>query len=236
MALGADGIELDVRLSRDEVVVVHHDETLDRTTNGRGAVAGHTSGELARLDAGFHFSGNGAFPFRSQGIGVPRLEQVLERYPGVPLIIELKTPDRVLAHKTIDALRVAGAVSRTALGSYYYRVLRAARHYEPSICTGAAQEETRWALYRSWIRWPLGRPPYGEFQVPERAGSTTVVTRRFVAHAHQARLPVKVWTVDDRSDIDRLLDWGVDAIISDRPDVAVDVVRSRFPGSKAKSL
>jgi glycerophosphoryl diester phosphodiesterase len=233
LALGADGIELDVRLSRDEVVVVHHDETLDRTTNGRGALANHTAAELARLDAGFHFTdGNGAFPFRNQGIGIPQLSQVLERYPGVPLIIELKTPEPALACKTIDALRRADAVSRTALGSFSYRVLRAARRYERSIRTGAAQEETRWALYRSWVRWPLGHTAYHEFQVPERAGNTTVVTRRFVAHAHDAGLPVKVWTVDDRDAIERLVDWGVDAIISDRPDIAADVVGSRFPSPK----
>jgi glycerophosphoryl diester phosphodiesterase len=160
---------------------------------------------------------------------------VLERYPGVPLIIELKVPDPTLAYKTIDALRAAGATSRAALGSFYYGVLRAARQYEPSIRTGAAQEETRWAIYRCRVRWSLGRTAYHEFQVPECAGRTRVVTPRFVAHAHGARLPVKVWTVNDRADIDRLLDWGVDAIISDRPDVAVDAVRRRYTESSTRS-
>jgi glycerophosphoryl diester phosphodiesterase len=115
-------------------------------------------------------------------------------------------------------------VERTALGSFYGGVLRAARAYEPSIRTGAAQEETRWALYRSWVRWRLTGPKYREFQVPERSGATTIVSPAFVAHAHRANLPVKVWTVDDPSDMGRLLGWGVDALISDRPDVAVEVV------------
>ncbi|MGH9307969.1 MAG: glycerophosphodiester phosphodiesterase [Vicinamibacterales bacterium] len=229
LALGADGLEFDVRLSRDGVVVVHHDETVDRTTNGRGAVASHTAAELAALDAGYRFGdADGRFPFRNREIGIPQLDQVLERYPSVPLIIEMKGPDPALARQTIDVLRGAGAISRASLGSYYYRVLRAARLYEPAIRTGAAQEETRWALYRSWVRWPLGKTSYQEFQVPERSGNTTVVTPRFVAHAHGARLPVKVWTVDDGADIDRLLGWGVDAIISDRPDVAVDVLQRRL--------
>jgi glycerophosphoryl diester phosphodiesterase len=150
----------------------------------------------------------------------------------VPLIIELKVPDPALARKTIDALRAADDVTHTALGSFYYGVLRAARQYEPAIRTGAAMEETRWALYRSRVRWPLGRTAYREFQVPERAGSTIVVSPAFIAHAHRAGLPVKVWTVDERADIERLLDWGVDAIISDRPDIAVQVVRERYPTAR----
>ena len=135
------------------------------------------------------------FPFRGQGIGVPTLREVLARYP-VPLIIELKTPEAALARATVDELRAADAVGRVALGSFYGRGLHAARAYEPRIATGAAREETRWALYKSWVHWPLRRPAFREFQVPERSGRTTIVTPRFVRHAHRAGLPVKVWTVD----------------------------------------
>ena len=225
LSLGADGLELDVHLSRDGVVVVHHDDTLERTTNGRGAVAARSARELAAVDAGWHFASDDqrTFPFRGQGIGIPTLRQVLERYP-VPLIIELKTPDPTLARKTIDEIRAADALDRVAFGSFYYRALRAARAYEPRIRTGAAREETRWALYRSWVHVPLRTTKYKEFQVPESSGRTTIVTPRFIAYAHQARLPVKVWTVNDRVDMDRLLRWGVDALISDRPDLAVAAV------------
>ena len=235
LACGADGLELDVHLSRDGVVVVHHDPTLERTTNGTGPVAARTAAELAAVDAGYRFvvgsgpgdrdSGLGGTPYRGLGFSVPTLREVLQRFP-VPMIIELKSAAPELAHRTIDEVRAAGATGRVALGSFYSRVLRAARAYEPSIPTGAAREETRWALYRSWLHWPLGQTAYREFQVPESSGRTTIVTPRFLAHAHAARLPVKVWTVDARADIERLLSWGVDAIISDRPDVAVACLRS----------
>ena len=125
------------------------------------------------------------FPYRGQGIGVPTLREVLARYP-VPLIIELKTPEAALARATVDELRAADAVGRVALGSFYGQGLHAARAYEPRIATGAAREETRWALYKSWVHWPLGRPAFREFQVPERSGRTTIVTPRFVRHAHRA--------------------------------------------------
>ena len=171
------------------------------------------------------------FPFRGQGLGIPTLREVLTRYP-VPLIIELKTPEPALARATIDELRAAGAVDRSALGSFYSRAVKAARQYEPRIATGAAREETRWALYKSWVHWPLGRTAFREFQVPERSGRTTIVTPRFVSHAHRAGVPVKVWTVNRRGDVERLLAWGVDAIISDRPDVAVAALRAFAPNSQ----
>jgi glycerophosphoryl diester phosphodiesterase len=221
LSLGADGLEFDVHLSRDGVVVVHHDTTLDRTTSGRGPLAALTADELARLDAGCHSA-----EFGGRAGGVPRLADVLARYPGIPLIIELKVNEAELAHRTIDAIRAAGAVDRVALGSFGTRVLRAARAYEPRIRTGSSREETRLALYRSWVRWPVRRPRFQEYQVPELAGTTRVVSRRFVRYAHEAGLLVKVWTVDEEADIRRLIDWGVDAIISDRPDVAVAVTRA----------
>jgi glycerophosphoryl diester phosphodiesterase len=220
LSLGADGLEFDVHLSRDGVVVVHHDATLDRTTNGTGLLSAKTAAELAVLDAGYHFEG-----YRGQAGGIPRLDEVLRRYP-VPTIIELKVNEPELAHRTIDAVRAAHAVDRVALGSFGTRVLRAARLYEPRIRTGSSREETRLALYRSWVRWPVRRPAWQEYQVPETSGSTRVVSERFVRDAHAAGLAVKVWTVDDANDMRRLLGWGVDAIISDRPDVAVAVTRA----------
>ena len=221
LTLGADGLELDVQLSRDGVVVVHHDDTLDRTTDATGPIHALTAAELARVDAGYRFSlAEGVFPHRAEGWGVPTLRQVLARYP-VPLIVELKTAEPELARATVDEIRAARALERVAIGSFSGRALRTVRAREPQVATGAGTEETRWALYRSWVRWPLGRTVYREFQVPERSGRTTIVTPAFIEYAHAAGLPVKVWTVNQRADIDRLLGWGVDAIISDRPDIAV---------------
>jgi len=238
LSLGADGLEFDVRLSRDGIVVVHHDATLERTTNGTGPVSALTADELAHVDAAHWFTPADArskrdvvprsFPYRGQGHGVPRLRQVLARYPGVPLIIELKTNDPELARLAIEDVRAEKATERVAFGSFGWRVLRAARRLEPAVPTGASREEVRLALYRSWVRWPLGKEAYREFQVPERSGPTRIVSRHFIAHAHRAGLVVKVWTVNEPADMRRLLEWGVDGLISDRPDLAVAEVRA-FP-------
>jgi glycerophosphoryl diester phosphodiesterase len=227
LQLGADGLELDVRLSRDGVVVVHHDRTLERTTNLEGPLAGFAADDLARADAGYRFEHQGAWPFRGLGIGIPRLDSVLGRYPETRMIIEMKQDDVALARATLDVLRNADALGRVCLGSFGLRAVRAARAMEPAVATSAAREEVRWALYRSWVRWPVARAAYGGFQVPEIAGATRVVSPRFLAAAHRAGLAVMVWTVNAEDDAQRLLSWGVDALITDRPDIMVPLCASR---------
>ena len=225
LRLGADGLELDVRLSRDGVVVVHHDRTLDRTTNLRGQVSDFTADELARADATYSFSRDGGWPFRGQGVGVPTLTSVLARFRDTRLIVEMKSNCEELARATVGAVRAADAVDRVCLGSFGWRVLREVRSMDPAIATSAAREEVRWALYRSWCRWPIRRARYDAYQVPEISRRTRVVSPRFVECAHRGGLPVHVWTVDAEEDAARLLRWGVDALITDRPDVIVPLVR-----------
>jgi glycerophosphoryl diester phosphodiesterase len=233
LALGADGLELDVHLSRDGVVVVHHDRTLERTTNLHGPVAEWPAADLVSADAGHFYRRGDSYPFRGTGFGVPTLAQVLARYPHVPIIVELKVNSLELARATVETLRAANAVDRVCLGSFGLRVLRAARTLEPAVATSAAREEVRWALYRSWFRWPVSRVPYGGYQVPEWFGRTRVVSPRFVAAAHASRLAVQVWGVETERDACRLLDWDVDALITDRPDLIVPLVASR--GARAPS-
>lgn len=206
LAAGADGLELDVHLSRDGIVVVHHDATLDRTTRANGPLAQRTAAELAAFD-------------------VPTLSDVLARYRDTGLIIELKQSGAALAHAVVDEVRRAGAADRVCLGSYSMTALRAARRAAPGIATSGARFEVRLALYRSWLGLSPGRVAYQAFQVPETSGHTRVISPRFVRLAHKAGLVVHAWTVDEPRDMRRLLDWGVDGIISDRPDVAANVVR-----------
>jgi glycerophosphoryl diester phosphodiesterase len=207
LALGADGLELDVHLSRDGTVVVHHDRTLDRTTALRGPIADRTADELRRA-------------------AVPALADVLARHREPRLIIELKVNSEALAGAAVGVVRRASAVDRVCFGSFGWRVLRAVRALEPAVATSASREEVRLALYRSWCRWPVARVGYRGYQVPERSGRTRVVSPRFVKDAHAAGLAVQVWTVDTEETARRLLDCGADALITDRPDIIVPLVRA----------
>lgn len=222
MALGSDGFECDVHLAWDGIPVVIHDKTLERTTNATGAVSTLTSRELARVDAGYHFAGDSGFPFRGQGIGIPRLEDVLRRFPDARVIIEMKQGVPTLARAVIDVLRRTNAIDRVCVGSFQRRGLEIVRTEEPAIATSGSEDEARWTLYRSWCHWPISRRrPYSAFQVPEQAGRLRVITPAFLRQAHRDRARVDVWVVDRPEDIMRLFDWGVDGVISDRPDVAV---------------
>ena len=231
VALGVDGLELDVRLSRDGEVVVHHDRTLRRTAGRPDAVARLTAGELATVDVGRHFPGVSSGP---PATGVPRLRDVLARYPSLLLIVELKVNDARLARAVVEDVAAADAVDRVCVGGFQGGVLRAVRATDPRVATSAGREEVRWLLYRSWIGWTPRRAAYCALQVPEMAGRTRVVSPRFLALAHRAGLTVHVWTVDRPDDVTRLAAMGVDGIITDRPDVALSVLgRSRVPGEGA---
>ncbi len=225
LALGSDGLELDVHLSRDGRVVVHHDVSLERTTNGEGPVSRCTLEELARLDAGYTFCLDGDFPFRGRGFCVPALADVLVRYPQARIIIELKNGSEALALATLQDVRQAKALDRVCFASEHADGLAVVRREEPTAATSASRREIQQALWRVWLPFGSARRPYVAYQVPEVAGPIRVVSRRFVRAAHRLGLAVQVWTVDRPEEMERLLQWDVDGIITDRPDIAVRTVR-----------
>jgi glycerophosphoryl diester phosphodiesterase len=228
IAAGADGLEFDVHLSADGIPVICHDRTLDRTTGSSGPLAALSADELARVDAGHWFTPNGGeFPFRNRGIGIPTLREVLRRYPDVPIIVEMKINHREMGLRVADDIRAAGAAERTCAAGYGALSIGAVRESLPEMATSACHPEVRLALYRSWLRCPARRARYGGYQVPEVSGFLRVVSPRFIRHAHENGRKVEVWTVDERPDMERLLRWSVDGLISNRPDLAVQV-RNEF--------
>lgn len=221
---GADGLELDVHLSADGIVVVCHDDTLDRTTGSNGAVAAQTAAALARVDAGHRFTDTkGGFPFRGLGIGVPTLRDVLDRYRDLQIIIEMKENTAAIGNAVAATVRAAGAVERVCAAGYGQQALDAARAALPEMATSASHPEARLAVYRSLIGWPVRRAAYDAFQVPETAGVIRIISPRFIRQVHDAGRRIQAWTIDEEPDMTRLLQWGIDGLISNRPDLAVRV-------------
>jgi len=199
--IGVDAIELDVHLSRDGHAVVIHDPTLQRTTEGSGAVADFTADELARFN-------------------VPTLTSVLERHREMPFMIELKLESAEMVRAVGKAVDETHAGERVSFGSFSHTALTLMRA-TGWVLTSASVHEVTSALIRSkCFMQPSRDRAYELFQVPEvtKAG-TRVVSPRFVKLARAAGLPVHVWVVDAVEDIRRLLGWGVTGFISDRPDV-----------------
>lgn len=260
-ALGVDGFELDVRLSRDGEVMVIHDADVDRTTNGSGKVSAMTSAELRALDAGYRFTDACDRPAADSASGdaargdtrIPFLRDVLARFPEEMLIIELKGANPALPPRAFEIVRDAGALHRVCFGGFQRHMLigvrRCGRRHaagasdtsdtsdrssEVSVCSSASREETRWSLYRSWVGMPWPWRPYDAFQVPEISKKTRVVSPEFVRAAHARGLLVQVWTVNEAPQMQRLLSWGVDGLISDRPDRALRVRDAWAPLAAAR--
>ena len=222
LALGAEALEFDVRASADGEAVVHHDPTLDRTTDRSGPVAALTCAELARADAGFRFSEDGGrtTPFRGTGIGVPALRDVLAAFPTTPLLIEIKEPGVQLA--VARALREAGAAGRAVLAGSDWRALTAFR--EPPFLLGASQRD----IARLYFGLGAPDPACRLYAVPDAYHGLPVPTRRFVRRAHQRNATVHVWTVDDARSAIGLWRTGVNGIVTNRPDV-IRAARDAFP-------
>jgi len=227
--LGADAIEFDLRVSRDGEIVIIHDPTVDRTTDGSGAVHSLTLAELKRLDAGARFSPDGGktFPFRDTGLKIPTLDEMLARYTSLPLLIEVKIPEAArLAPAVLDR---HDANRRVVLDSTDADALKPFRRLP--LITGASLRDIVSILPQAIIGLPLGQVPYRAFCLPLRYNGVPVPVRHLARSGHRAGFPTHVWTVNDPQVAERLWRDGINGIISDDPATMLEL-RQRVPGGK----
>jgi glycerophosphoryl diester phosphodiesterase len=237
VALGFRYVETDVHATADGVPVVFHDAVLDRLTGTAGRIADLRWADLATLRVG----GAGA---------VPRLDDVLAAWPEVRFNIDVKA-DRAVA-PTVDAVHAADAADRVLLASFSdQRLARVRALAGPRVATSLGRGEVLRLRISSLTGTPLRLPPTavaaqvpvraGRLPIvdrrmadraqrrgqPVRAGRLPVVDRRFVTRAHRLGLQVHVWTIDDPAEMARLLDLGVDGLMTDRPAVLREVYTTR---------
>jgi len=230
---GAGGLELDVHMTRDGHIVVIHDATVDRTTNGIGAVSEMTLDELRRLDAGHNFSPDGGptRPYRGRGVRVPTLVEVLREFSGVAVNIEIKAGTPGIEETVLGVLREANALERALVVSTPHATVKHFRKVSGGyVSTGASRWEIGVFYISSKFRLErLVRPAYDALQVPLRHRGIPVVTRRFVQAAHARGVRVDAWTINQADEMRRLLDLGVDVIMTDRPGMLAEVLENRPP-------
>jgi len=244
VAAGATAIELDVHATADGELVVGHDETVDRTTDGRGNIADLTLAQLKELDNAYWFipgadvtpgRPDGEYPYRGRAATDPdfriaTLREVLERFPGVPLNLDIKqTAPAVAPYEAALAVLLADydRTDDVIVASFLDPATDAFRPLAPAVPTSAGTLAT----VEFWRAVQEGAEPPAidavAFQVPERYGDLVVVDRRFVDAAHRAGMAVHVWTVNDVQAMERLVDLGVDGIISDLPTTLAGVLATR---------
>lgn len=220
LELGADVLEMDMHSTADGVLVLSHDETVDRLTDGAGLIKEMTWAELQELDAGYHWSDDGqTFPYRGQGITIPSLEEVFAAFPGVPMNIEIKQQEPSIVAPFCELIRAYGREQQVLVASFHPAVMEEFRQTCPGVATSGTEKEIRpfYILNRLAIS-SIYSPPAEAFQVPEYSGGLHVVTAGFVRGAHRRNVAVHVWTVNETADMERLLALGVDGLITDRPD------------------
>lgn len=229
--MGVDVIETDVHLSLDGFLVIWHDETLDRNTDGTGRIEDHTLAELKSYDAGYTFStdGGATFPYRGKGVRLCTLDEALKACPAQRFNVDLKTKGEPIVDAFIAVLEQNQAKRRVLGASFHLSNLRLLRKKEPRITTSISTVEVLRYLFlhkAKILPKRLHKSRQIIFQVPPRQGPIVVITPSFVREMHKRKAIIQVWTINDRSEMERLFNMGVDSVMTDRPALAIEVVKS----------
>ena len=223
----ADMIELDVRASADGHCVVIHDATVDRTTNGTGAVAGMTLAELQALDAGYRFSPDAGrtFPLRGQGIRIPTIEEVFAALPEMRMTVESKSADaQAPLFRAIEEYKATQRVIAAGERNAYRTMFHSYRGPK----SASLEEGLPFLLMHRVFLARFGNVPADVVQTCEIYKGRRILTPRLVRDFHRRGILVHVWTVNEESDMNRLLDWGVDGLVTDRPDRLAMILHQRY--------
>ncbi len=215
---GAEALEVDVHATADGACVLLHDPTVDRTTDGTGPVSDLTLAELRSLDAGYRFAmpAPDAFPYRGRGIRIPTFRELLDAVPDALVLVDIKTSRA--APPLAREIEAASAWERVVVASEH-RVDRGPL-LEYRGPTALTREDTArfYAAHHAGLR-RFWRPTADLACLPERHRGLRLLTPGVVRGFHERGLALWVWTVNDAADMARLIDWGADGIITDRPDV-----------------
>ena len=211
VAMGFRYLETDAHVTADGVLVAFHDDVLDRVTDRTGRISELPWAEVSEV--------------RVEGEPIPRLGDLLDAFPGARINIDPKHDDAVAP--LAELLLRMGAVERVGIGSFSdQRLAELRRRCGPRLCTSLGPRGVA-RLKAAACGVPVGRFAAPCVQVPVHSRGVTIVDERTVAAAHRRDMQVHVWTIDDAPEMHRLIDLGVDGIMTDRPAVLKEVLESR---------
>ena len=225
---GADILELDIRSTSDSILVLLHDETVDRTTNGKGRISELTLKEAKRLNAGYRWTKNDSlsFPFRTLNIKIPTFNEFLTNFKDYKLNIEIKQHDNFIAKKLCESIKENQIQANVVIGSFNDEVLDEFRFHCPDVATSPGRDEIRTFYGFSYVYLDKFYSPKSDvYQLPEFFRTTHVLTERLVNAAKQKNIPIFVWTVNDPDEMRRFIEMGLNGIITDYPDRLSKVLR-----------
>ncbi|MBK8900035.1 MAG: glycerophosphodiester phosphodiesterase [Anaerolineaceae bacterium] len=231
--LGVDVLEMDIHQTKDGAIVLMHDATVDRTTDGSGAIKEMTLDEVRALDAGYYWTDDdgATYPYRGQGIQVPTLEEMFQRYPDMRMNIEIKQETPGMVRPFCQLIHTYNMQDKVLVATFHKATVEEFRAECPDVITSMVEPEIQlfFGLNAAYLG-ALFQAPGTAFQVPTTSslpliGEVDVITERFVRVAHSHNIQVHAWTINDTAEMERLIALGVDGIITDRPDLLLEVVR-----------
>lgn len=228
---GADVLEMDAHITKDGEIVLMHDEEVDRTTDGTGLIEDLTLSELKQLDAAYTWSNDKGktFPYRGQGIQVPTLDELFQKFPQMRYVIEIKLTQNPIDKPLCDLIREHNMQDQVMIASFHDEAMRSFRAICPEVATSASRTEVRNFVLLGKIflsgfiapQYQSIQPPYD----PEESMNIPIMTERFVREAHAKNIRVEPWTVDEPGLMKQYIEWGVDGIMTDRPDIMIEVLK-----------
>jgi glycerophosphoryl diester phosphodiesterase len=228
--IGADVLEMDAHITKDGEIVLMHDEAVDRTTNGTGLIEDLTLAEIQQLDAAYKWTNDEGktFPFRGQGIQVPTLNELFEKYPDMRYVIEIKLTQNPIDKPFCNLIRAYNMQDKVIVASFHDQAMNGFRETCPEIATSASRTEVRNFVLLGKVflsgfvvpRYQSIQPPYD----PSESLGIPIMTERFLREAHAKNIRVEPWTVNDPELMKQYIEWGVDGIITDRPDLMVEIL------------
>ena len=228
VALGVDMLEMDLHATADGKLVLMHDETVDRTTDGTGKIEEMTLAEFKALDGGYYWTDDGGrtYPFRGQGITPASLDEVFSAFPDMPMNIEIKLVEsQPVAELFCQAIRDYGMTDKVLVASFHQDAMDQFRALCPEVTTSLAQNEViDFFVRHKLLQGGTYSPPAAAVQVPEKRAGLRVLTAGFVDDAHKRGMDVHAWTINEVDDMQRMIDLGVDGIITDRPDLLMELL------------
>ena len=228
--IGADVLEMDAHITKDGRIVLMHDETVDDTTDGTGLIEDMTLEELKKLDAAYDWSNDGGqtFPYRGLGIQVPALDELFEKFPQMRYVIEIKLTKNPIDKPMCDLIRKYNMQDKVLVASFHDDAMAMFRKTCPEVATSASRTEVRnYVLLSKAFLWGFYFPKFQTVQPPfdpKDSFNIPIMTKRFISESHAKNIRVEPWTVDDPALMKQYIEWGVDGIITDRPDLMVELL------------
>lgn len=232
MAIGVDMLEMDVTLTKDSILVTHHDLTIDSRSDGEGAVIDFTFEELLQFNFGYNFKDeNGDYPYRTQTVAITKLEAVMTTFPNTPMMVEIKNREadgRVAAEelwKLIQQYNFQNKIIVVAFDEATLAYFQDISNNEVLIST--SENETEDFVFSALSAMDYMYVPTASMvAIPQESAGIDLTTKRIIKAAHRRKMAVHYWTIDDKEDMKKLIGNGADGLITDRPDLMQEVLEA----------